>query len=58
MEQIKNVLLNLTEVVRGQARFHHDDMIKIIEILEETNRRLALLETKTEEALAKMGGKE
>lgn len=57
MEQIKNVLLSLTEVVRGQARFHHDDMIKIIETLEETNRRLALLESKVEEALAKMGGK-
>ena len=57
MEQIKNVLLNLTEVVRGQAHFHHDDMIKIIATLEETNRRLSVLEIKMEEALAKMGGK-
>ena len=56
MEQIKNVLLNLTEVVRGQAHFHHDDMIKIIATLEETNRRLALLEIKVEEALARMKG--
>lgn len=57
MEQIKNVLLNLTEAVREQAHFHHDDMIKIIDTLEETNRRLALLEIKVDEALAKMGGK-
>ena len=57
MEQFKNALLKLTDVVREQAHFHHDDMIQIIATLEETNRRLALLESKVNEALAKMGGK-
>ena len=56
MEQFKNALLKLTDVVREQAHFHHDDMIRIIATLEETNRRLALLEIKVEEALARMKG--
>ena len=55
MEEFKKVLLNLTEVVREQAHVHHDDMIKIIGTLEEISMRLALLEIKTEETLAKMG---
>ena len=57
MEEFKNVLIKLTEVVREQAQFHHDDMIEIIGTLESMSLRVALLETKVEEALAKIGGK-